>query len=213
MGAVADHRHRGAGEVRPGLDDAAVMQIAVEHRLLALVELLAHGGVDAVGADQNIALGLADRLARRIGEARDHGVAALLELRQAMAGDDSARTQPLADRGEQYLVQLAARDRNLRPAITGGAAARLGPDQLTVLVVEGELLGEDTGRREFFRQAQRRQLADGVGLQIDAVTERAQGRHRLVDAAGHTDLVQAQRLGQSGDAAADNDDLHSSIRW
>ena len=120
--------------------------------------------------------------------------------------------QPLVDRGEQDLVQLAARDRNLRPAVAGGAAARLGPDQLAVLVVEGELLGEDAGRRELVAEAERGQLADGIGLQIDAVAERAQRRHRVIDAAGDADLMQAQRLRQSGDAAADDDDLHSSIR-
>ena len=54
---------------------------------------------------------------------------------------------------------------------------------------------------------------DGVWLQIDAVAERAQRRHRIVDTARHADLVQAQRLGQSRDAAPDNDDLHSSVRW
>jgi len=69
------------------------------------------------------------------------------------------------------------------------------------------------GRGELLTQTQRRQLADGVGLQIDAVAQRAQRRHRLVDPTRHADLVQAQRLGQSGDAAPDDDDLHSSVRW
>ena len=95
---MADHRHRRAGEIRRGLDDAAIVQIAVEHRLLARIEMLAHRGMDAVGADQDVALGLAHGLAGRIGEARDDLVAALLEARQAMAGDDRLRAQPLADR-------------------------------------------------------------------------------------------------------------------
>ena len=54
----------------------------------------------------------------------------------------------------------------------------------------------------FSPEAQRRQLTDGVRLQVDAVAERAQRRHRLVNPAGHADLMQAQRLGQSRDAAA-----------
>ena len=50
----------------------------------------AHRGMDAVGADQDVAFGLASRLARRIGEARDDLGAALLEARQAVAGHDGA---------------------------------------------------------------------------------------------------------------------------
>ena len=57
---VANHRHRRAGEIGRGLDDAAVVQIAVEHRLLVRIEVLAHRGMDAVGADQDVACGLAD---------------------------------------------------------------------------------------------------------------------------------------------------------
>ena len=149
-----------------------------------------------------------DGLAGRIGEARDDLVAALLEARQAMAGDDRLRAQPLVDRREQDLVQLAPRNRNLRPAIAGGAAARLAPDQLAVLVVERELLGEDAGRGELVAETERGQFADGVGLQVDAVAERAQHRHRVIDAAGDADLMQAQRLRQPGNPAADDDDLH-----
>ena len=120
----------------------------------------------------------------------------------------ASRAQPLVDRREQDLVQLAPRNRNLRPAIAGGAAARLGPDQLAVLVVEGELLGEDAGRGELVAETERGQLADGVGLQVDAVAERAQHRHRVIDAAGDADLMQAQRLRQPGNSAADDDDVH-----
>ena len=65
--------------------------------------MLAHGGMDAVGADQDVARGRTHRPARRIGEARDDGVAALLEPREAMAGDDGVAAEPLVDRGEQDL--------------------------------------------------------------------------------------------------------------
>ena len=107
MITVADHRHRRAGEIRRRFDDAAVVQIAVEHRHLARVEMLAHRGLDAIGADENVALGLARGLAGRIGEPRDDLVAALLEAGQAMPGDDRLAAQPLVDRREQHIVQLA----------------------------------------------------------------------------------------------------------
>ena len=104
MGAVADHRHRRAGEIGRGLDDAAIVKVPVEHRLLARIEMLTHGGVNAVGADQDVALRLACGLARRIGETGDDAIAALLEAGEAMAGDDGVCPQPLVvDRGEQNL--------------------------------------------------------------------------------------------------------------
>jgi hypothetical protein len=60
MGAVTDDHHRAPGQIRIAFDNAAIVQIAVEHRGFAGIEMLAHGGVDAVGADQQIALRFAD---------------------------------------------------------------------------------------------------------------------------------------------------------
>ena len=94
--AMADHRHRRASEIGLRLDDAAVVQIAVEHRLLAGIELLAHRGVDAVGADQDVGFVFGDRLAGWIGETRDHLAAALLEACQAVARHHRVGAEPLA---------------------------------------------------------------------------------------------------------------------
>jgi hypothetical protein len=126
-----------------------------------------------------------------------------------MAGDDGLRPEPLPDLAQQDFMQPAARDRNLRPAVTGGPAARLGPDQLAVLVVERKLLRKDAGLGQRVAQAERGQLAHRIRLQIDAVAERGERRHRIIDAASDADLVQAERQRQSGYAAADDDDLHS----
>src|SRR6185312_13295357 len=97
VGAMADHRHRGAGEIGLRLDGAAVVQIAVEHRFLARIEMRPYRRMDAVGADQDVALGLARGLARRTGEASDDLSAALLEARQPVPGDDGLLAQPLPD--------------------------------------------------------------------------------------------------------------------
>ena len=169
---MADHDHRRTREIGLARDDAAIVQIAVEHRRFARVEVPAHGGMDAVGADQEIAFRLARRLPGRIDEVRDDLVAALLEARELMAGGERARTEALADGAEQNLLQLAARDRDLRPQVAGSLAARLGPDQLAVPVVEGELGGEDAGGGELVAEPERRELAHRVGLQVDPVAER-----------------------------------------
>src|SRR5262249_60722344 len=90
---------------------------------------------------------------------------------QLMAGHERAVPEPLGDGREQDLVQARARDRNLRPAIPSGLPARLGPDQLSMLVVEGELGGEYAGARQRFAQAQRRKLAHRVRLRIGGEAE------------------------------------------
>ncbi len=77
--------------------------------------------------------------------------------------------------------------------ITRGLAARLGPDQLPVLVVEGELGGEDARPRELLAEPQRGELAHRIRLQIDAETRRLELRHRFIDAAVDADLVEAER--------------------
>src|SRR5205823_6453890 len=141
-------------EVGIALDDAAVVQIAVEDRGFAGIEVPAHGGVDAVGTDQQVTLDLTDGLTGRIDETRDDLVATLLQAGEMMTGRNRLRPQPFSDRRQQDLVQLAARDRNLRPAIAGGLAARLRPDQLPVLVVEGELGGEDADARKLITESQ-----------------------------------------------------------
>jgi hypothetical protein len=79
---------------------------------------------------------------------------------------------------------------------------------LVELVVEGKLLREDAGLRHAPAEAEREQLAHRVRLQVDAVAERRERGHRLVDTTGDADLVQAQRARQAGNAAADNDHVH-----
>ena len=54
------------------------------------------------------------------------------------------------------------------------------------------------------------ELAHGIGLQVDAHAQRLQIRHRLVDHAGHADLVQREGQGQAADAAAG--DQHGELR-
>src|SRR5262249_57952920 len=92
--------------------------------------------------------------------------------------------KPLGDRRQQTLVQLAAPDRDLRPAVAGIAPARLAPHALAVLVVEDELGGEDADLREPFAKAERGELAHRIGLQVDAVTDRLEPGPPIIDAAG-----------------------------
>ena len=209
MGAVADDHHRASGQIRIAFDDPAIVQIAVEHRGFAGIEMPAHGGVDAVGTDQQVSFRFARRLAGRIDEAGKDLVAALLQACELVAGDERPRTQAGMDGREQDVLQLAARDRDLRPVVTRGLAARLGPDQLPMPVVEGEFGGEDARAREFFTQSQRGELAHRIRLQIDPVANRLEPGNRFIDAAVDADLVEAERGRKAGNAATDNDHLHA----
>ena len=49
------------------------------------------------------------------------------------------------------------------------------------------------------------ELADGIGLEVDADPERLRIPHGLEDDAGHADLVQRERGGEAADAAAGNE--------
>ena len=68
----------------------------------------AHGGVDAVGADEQIALRLAHRPAGRIVEMGKDLVTALCEAGELMAGDERLSTQTRMNGREQDFLQLAA---------------------------------------------------------------------------------------------------------
>ena len=83
-----------AGQIRIAFDDPAIVQIAVEHRGFRRVEMPAHGGVDAVGADEQIALRLARRPAGRIVEVGKDLVAALCEAGGRWPVTTRLSTQP-----------------------------------------------------------------------------------------------------------------------
>src|SRR6185437_16656098 len=104
--------HRGAAEERLAHGDTAPHEDALPlRRPFVGIKVGTHGGVDAVGADQDIAFGLSDRLAIAIDELRENLVAPLLEADDAMAELDPSVTQPPPGSVEQQHLQLAAMDR------------------------------------------------------------------------------------------------------
>src|SRR5260221_6610967 len=84
LGMMARLDHGGAARERLADAHAAPHQDALPFgRAFVGIEMRAHGGVDTVGADQNVGLGLLDRLAFAIREAGDDFAALLLEVRDA----------------------------------------------------------------------------------------------------------------------------------
>ena len=136
------------------------------------MEVRAHGGVDAVGADQDIGLGRLDDRTVAVGEARRDLAALLLEARDAPAELDAPRAQhPLGGAIEDHL-QLAAMDGELRPRQAGMAAARIGPDRLAMAVGVAQLARLDGGGGQRRLQAEAREDAHGARLDVDADAER-----------------------------------------
>ena len=93
--------------------------------------------------------------------------------------------------------------RILRPAVTGEQSARLGVDVVAVASDQRPFAGLDADAVEHLVvKAQVVQLANRIGLQVDAHPQRLQVGHRFIDNAGHADLVQREGEGHAPDAAA-----------
>jgi hypothetical protein len=78
-------------------------------------------------------------------------------------------------------VQVATVDGILRPGISRGASARLGPDQLAVPVVVSKFRGFNRRCRQCVSQTELAQLANRIRLQIDAKAERLDVGGRFID--------------------------------
>ena len=113
------------------------------------MKLRTHGGMDPVGADQDVAGAIG-----RSGEVRDHAIGILIEADQPMADVDRRFADPLRGGLIEQALQLAAMDRELRPGIARIQATRLGPDALAEPVAVDQLLGSDAGHVQAFQQTQ-----------------------------------------------------------
>ena len=137
---MARLHHGGAAEERLAHGDAAPHQDALPlGRALVGIEMRAHGGVDAVGADQDIGRGLLDDLPSR--STKRAVTLPPFCSKSAMRRPNLIRSAPsiCLARVEQDHLQLAAMDGELRPRQAGMAAARIGPDRLAVAVGVAQL--------------------------------------------------------------------------
>ena len=96
------------------------------------IELRAHRGMNAVGADQQRALRVVaiGSPVRRSTKCARTPVRSSLPAGQMMAGENAVGAQPLARRVEQDHLQFAAMDGELRPVVAGGRPRGSRPDAL-----------------------------------------------------------------------------------
>jgi hypothetical protein len=169
--------------------------------------------VDAVGADQDVAMGGAAVRAVPVEEVGRDAAVVLAEVAEPVAGVQAAFAEPRAHRLMDHALQAPAMHRELRHVIAGVQPARLAPDLLAEAVGVDQLEGADRDRVEPLHQAELLQLLDRVRQRVDADAELADAFGLLeqltVDAAG----VQHQGCRQPSDPPADDDDLHGSTPY
>src|SRR5262245_2485591 len=187
---------------------------AIGERAFLRIELRPHRRMDAVACDQHVALVLRERRAVRRDEARGDAAVALLDADATVSGDEAFRAQSLAHRVEQHLVEVAAMDGEMRPAMPGGEPPRLAVDELAVAGKEGIVLWLAGHGRERVLQPELAELLHRVRAEIDPDAERKNLGSGLEypDTTGGLGGMGSQRQGQPADAAADDDELHGPLR-
>ena len=167
--------------------------------------------MNAVGADQDVALCGADMRAGAVEEISGDAGFILLEGAKPVAGMHPRFAEPGAHGLIDDVLQLAPMNRELRHVEAGVEPAQFVPDRLAEAVGVEQFVGADGDRIEPLQQPQIFEFTDRMGQRVDADAKLANAvgllENLAVDAAG----VEHQRRGQSADAAADNDRLHDAI--
>ncbi len=176
-------------------------------RWLRRVHLRAHRRVDAVGADQQRAVGLHGGAVSAFDQRGNGTVRILAVAGHAMAEPDRVGPGALDQLVMQQHVEAATMHGVLRPVVAGQKSARLGVDVVAVEPDQRPFLGGQSDAVEVgLAESEVVQLAHGVGLHVDADAERAHLADGFVHDAGHADLVQCERRREAADAAARNED-------
>src|SRR5450631_1094552 len=178
---VTSNHHGLAIEEGFGFDRGTPQDLLREASLaFSWMKLMAHGGMDTVGANKNIGLVGQFRPGISINEANHDLVAALLEARKPQPASEVFGANAVADGANQEELQLPAVDRNLRPPVSGSDPPWLAVDELSELVAEVEALRGNARRRKHVAKSKLGQLTNRGRLQIDAHAERRGIRHRFI---------------------------------
>src|SRR5580658_3683158 len=150
--------------------------------------------MDTVGADQKVAFDLGDFTpSRAVDETGEHAIVARCKRSQMVAGANPVGPKPCSHGLQKQALQFAARDRILRPFVTGGQATGLRPNQLPVLVEVGKLGGGDRMARELLAETEFGQLAHRMRLDVDSKSEKLERRRGFENIRIESDLMQTER--------------------
>ena len=107
----------------------------------------------------------------------------------------------------QEHLELAAVHCVLRPSVAGEQAARLGVDVVAIAADQCPFAGLDADPVQHLAvDAEVMELANGVGLKVDADAEWLRIGDSLVHHARNADLVKREREGHAADAASGDQD-------
>jgi hypothetical protein len=179
------------------------------HRQALLgVQLRAHRGVDAIGADQHVGRLNHETTGPPVPQLHRHPSIAVLEALNSQPGPDRVSTKATPHSVQQHHLQFTSMDRVLRPAVASGQTPWLNANPATEAVVRDQRFGRDAGGRQFVGQPKRDQLTSGVRKDVDADTERPQLPSGLNDSHLDARRMQAQRRRQPAKARAADQDIH-----
>src|SRR5581483_11807811 len=117
-------------------------------RAFRRIELMPNSGMDAVGPDQYARLIDLLRSGLTVREADAHAISLLLEFAEFQSAPNIFIADALADGAKQQMLKLAAMNRILRPAVSGGEASGFFMDELAELVAKIKPPRSDAGRRK-----------------------------------------------------------------
>ena len=208
----ARNDHRAPGEEhRPVARAAPQHQPVPARRALFREQRLAHLGMDAVGADQNVAARGVHMRAVAVEEKGADAAFVLRERTEAAAGVDRIRAQALDHRLVNRALQASAMDGELRHLVAGIEAALFVPDLLAVAGQVKQLEGADGGGIKPVEQTKSGQLADGMRQRVDADAELADRVGLFVQLAIDAARAQHQSRGEAADPAADDNGFHRPL--
>lgn len=212
---VAGHDHGAAGEEGRGLGDGAPEEAAGEFGVAFVgVEDVAGDGVDAVGADEDIAgLGGLRGVGVAVEEVGGDLVGGVVDGLEVVGCSYGLRAEAGGDGAPEEFEEAAAVDGVLGPEVAGGEAAGFAPDALAAFCVVGEFGGGDAGLGEFVGEAEVGEDADGVGEEVDAYAEGSHGVGGFEDTDFDVALVEGEGGGEAADAGSADEDGHLAIVW
>jgi hypothetical protein len=179
-------------------------------RRLDGIHLCANSRMQTVCGNQQSAVAFEVTAVPRFDQRRDATLPVSVTS-DALAQTDRIGAEPLEHGAVQQHLELAAVHCVLRPAVAGEQAARLGVDVVAVAADQRPFAGLDADAvQHLAADAEVIELANGVGLQVDADAERLRIGDGLVHHARHADLVKRERESHAADAASgDQDGLRS----
>ena len=121
------------------------------------IQRLPHGGMDSIGRDQQITLGIwQPDTCSPVNEPPAHGSPHPVSSQpiQMVARQHTISAETVPSRGQQDQLQVAPVDGELRPMVAGVQPARFRPDALAMLVVVGQFRRRNGDFRQCIAQAE-----------------------------------------------------------